>query len=152
MIGELKKNGCHSRLLKSLREGREIPKRAGMVGIYDTDCVSNRDDRHGWVERDKYFPGTPLWVTGLSTYSCVGICHDAVTSSSNLKRTMHEIAKRFLYDFREEETPDEIEKKEKERKERLRRLAPLTRKQHPDRPREHFMLALEPRRKVGHQF
>lgn len=71
--------GCRALVLKSISEVKKLRRSgAGMVPIYDTDCVGALV-----FERLRKEPINPSWARRLSTGLCFGVCLPCIECASN---------------------------------------------------------------------
>ena len=81
--------GQHAYVYKSLEEVGLMKPVAGMVAIYDTDCVGSP-----FFERKKEDPEVPKWAQCHSTV-CIGICLAAVSCYTATKEVARNLIQRF---------------------------------------------------------
>ena len=139
VILALKRMSQTARVLKSIEEARLMEPVAGVVALFDTDCVSGS----AFVQYQKEDGLVPSWALELSTDSCVAICREAVARQVIIERVARELFLGFTLDH------DGDYHSRRDQKERYMRSIPAQRAQRLTRPQGHFMPAREPRRKVG---
>lgn len=124
VILEIRNKGYHAFVLKSLQEGKLMRQVAGMVAVFDTDCVGSL-----WIELQKEDPGVPSWAFELSNGPCVGICQECVAYPANSEKVAYDIIRRFSLNHGAHH----------DEKERFRRPTPFLGEQYHDRSRERFL-------------
>ena len=139
VILAIKAMGDRAYVYKSLEEATSADPVAGMVPIYDTDCVGEL-----FFEREQDDITNPEWARELSTGSCVAVCLKCVSRQHIIQNAAKDLVRRF-------EPYDTDERRRSHRGETDRFHHPISaqRAQRITRPQSHFMPAREQRRKVS---
>ncbi len=140
VILAIKERHVSAFVYKSLEEAMLLEPVAGMVPIYDTDCVGGP-----YFEREKEDISNPSWATELSTGSCVAVCQACVSRQHIIETTAKDLIRRF-------DPYNDAGRKQSHRgrEDHFHRPIPvLTRTQRVTRVQAHFMPAREKKRRVS---
>lgn len=139
VILAIKAMGDRAYVYKSLEDAKAVEPVAGMVPLYDTDCVGEL-----FFEREKDDITNPEWANELSTGSCVAVCQQCTSRQHIIENAAKSLKRRFdPYD------DGEHRRSHRDDKDRYQHSIPaLVRAQRITRPRAYLIPARE-KRKVG---